>query len=128
MSGCLGNVFACCSPVKEREINVETKNKVGTISPDNSKTKEMTNNKNINSFSSFTFSKPTTTAKSHQQNQTQFFDSVVLSTISFQSTNSFNQSGMSSLRFYYEDDSDEDKKKSKNKLKPPKTKIIYKTK
>ena len=35
---------------------------------------------------------------------------------------------MSSLRFYYEDDSDDDKKKAKNKLKPPKTKIIYKTK
>lgn len=127
MSGCLSNVFACCSPMKEREINVETKNKVGTISPDNSKTKEMTNNKIINSFSSFTFSKPTT-FKSRQQNQTQFFDSVVLSTISFQSTNSFDESGMSSLRFYYEDDSDEDKKKSNNKLKPPKTKFIYKTK
>ena len=129
MSGCLSNVFGCCSPGKESEINVENKNKLKTFSPNSSKTKEMTNNKNTNSFSSFTFSKPTT-AKSRQQNQTHFFDvdSIVLSTISFQSTSSFNQSGMSSLRFYYEDDSDDDKKKAKNKLKPPKTKIIYKTK
>ena len=123
-----------CNKEDASEINnvsehIIKKQKSNTISFQNQKTRTNSQIKN-KSVSSFIFSKEQNdNNKSHNIKKTLFDNDSLLqiSSIGFNSSMNSSISNLTSLRFCYEEEDTNNniQKKSTNKLRPPKTKIVY---
>lgn len=128
--------FNCSSKEKEDTIEIkennesqqiikkEKNNSLSSIQNQKTRTNSQIKNKSVSSFS---FSKEHID-KSKNIKKTLFDDSLLqISSIGFNSSLNSSVSNLTSLRFCYdeEDDTTNIQKKSTNKLRPPKTKIVY---
>lgn len=108
----------------EQIIKKEKNNTISSIQNQKTRTNSQIKNKSVSSYS---FSKEHI-EKSNNIKKSFVEDSLLqISSIGFNSSMNSSVSNLSSLRFCYDDEDDTNniQKKSTNKLRPPRTKIVY---